>query len=403
MKKPRLLFVDDEELVLDGLRRILRRERERWETDFANSGAGALELMSSGIYDVIVTDMRMPGMDGAELLSHVAKQSPDTVRMVLSGYTEKEAAIKCLGHAHQFLSKPCEADILKQAVEQALSLKERLANELLRRAVSQIGALPSLPHLYQEILQAVRSPDVGIRDVADIIAKDIGMSAKILQMVNSSFFGLSRQVSSVQQAASLLGIDHLKSIVLSAGVFQSLTLPRRFEGFSEDRFWEHCSDCGSLARQIIREEDGDPLTAEHALSAGMLHDVGKLVLATKFPDEFSSTLAMVQETGKLLHEAEAEQLGFSHADVGAYLLGLWHLPLSVVQAVAFHHTPQISGSRSLDPTVAVYAANIIIQENAATAASGNAAAPPFDQDFLSDLGLTDRVEHWRSLAAVPAC
>lgn len=224
------------------------------------------------------------------------------------------------------------------------------------------------------------------------------MSAKLLQLVNSSFFSLAHEVSSVHQAVSLLGMETLKSLALSDGVFQDLKMSRALPGLSFDRLADHCTACGAVARQIAYLETEDDSLAEHAFSAGLLHDLGKLILATKLPDMFADILQTAHQDQRTICETELECNGFSHAEIGAYLLGLWRLPLPVVHAVAFHHAPDRSDSETFSPTIAVYAANILVQEQN-PGASGNSVVPEFDKDLLRDMGLDDRIDRWRNLAA----
>jgi len=199
----RILFVDDESMVLDGLRRMLRGMRNEWEMEFAASGHEALGILAGRQFDVIVTDMRMPGMDGCQLLNHVKKLHPQVVRIVLSGQSDNDMIMKSVGPAHQFLSKPCDAEILKTTVARVCSMWNLLDDEALIKVVSGIESLPSLPQLYSEVVDEVNSAEGSLNRVGEIISKDSGMSAKILQLVNSAFFGLPRQVTSPVRAVQL--------------------------------------------------------------------------------------------------------------------------------------------------------------------------------------------------------
>jgi len=336
--------------------------------------------------------------DGAELLTCVAEQYPDTMRFILSGHSDEDAAKRSLSVAHQFLSKPCDGQVLTGQLTMSLRLKQQVHNPLITRTISRIETLPSLPKLYQKVQEISRSEQAGIREVAEIVSQDVGMSAKILQLVNSSFFSLAREVSGVHQAVSLLGMETLKSLVLTVGVFQDFVTSRSLPGLSFHRLVDHCAACGAVAKQIAHEETEDDQLAEHALSAGLLHDLGKLILATKLPDLFADTLQTAHEDQRSICETELESDGFSHAEVGAYLLGLWRLPLPVVHAVAFHHAPDPSESETFSPTIAVYAANILVQEQN-PGASGNNVVPEFDDELVRHMGLDDRIDHWRELAA----
>ncbi|MFH1299771.1 MAG: response regulator [Planctomycetota bacterium] len=395
---PRVLFVDDEPNVLDGIRRMLHRKRKEWDIHFTSSAAEALLLFEEAPFDVVVSDMRMPQMDGAELLNRVAISHPDTVRIILSGQSDKEAILRSIPVTHQYISKPCEANVLENQIHRSICLRKRVHHELVRRAVSQITRLPSLPDLYQKICDIAKSENAGIKDAIDVIQQDAAMSAKVLQLVNSSYFGIAREISSISQAISLLGMETLKSLVLSIGIFDN-HLPVNVKGFSLKKLMNHSVACGTLAKKIAHGETGDSDLAEHAFTAGLLHDLGKLLLAVEIPVLVENTIEITKADMITFAEAELLSEGFSHADVTGYLIGLWKLPMPVVEAVTFHHSPQLLVSETMEPALAVYAANIIVQEQT-PGESGNPIVPAFDQDLIERMDLQDKIEYWRQLSAV---
>ncbi len=392
--KPRILFVDDQPEILRGLQRMLRRERDRWELAFAGSAEEALARLAETPCDVIVTDMRMPDMDGADLLGRVAEQFPDVIRFVLSGQADREAVQRSLRWTHQFLTKPCAPEQLKEHLDRALRLKRMVNHEPLRRIVAQIDTLPSLPTLYQEICTLAHSERSGMGEVARVVARDVGMSAKVLQLVNSSFYGLGREIADVKQAVALLGMETIKSLALSVGAFRGLNACRPPKGFSVERFWDHASAVGAVAKRIVMEQTGDEQLAEAALTAGLLHDVGKLVMLVKLPELFEDTLQTARAEGRTFYEVEMECEGVSHAQIGAYLLGIWRLPMVVIDAVAHHHELPEPPSSSLTATLAVHAANVIVQEYE-PGQSGNGAVPQLAAEHIEAAGLSDALSRWR--------
>jgi CheY-like chemotaxis protein len=237
-KKRRILFVDDEELLLKGLQRMLRSMRHEWEMRFVDNGQAALDLIQKETFDAVITDMQMPGMSGIQLLETVMQEYPDIVRIILSGQLDQEMILKTVRSAHQHLSKPCDADLLKATLAQAFGLRDLLADENIQKLVSRIESLPSLPSLYLEIMEELQSANTSFKKIGVIIAKDVGMTAKILQMVNSAFFGLRRQISNPQDAVSYLGFETIKSLVLSAKIFSQFD-QKKLPGFSLDNLWNH--------------------------------------------------------------------------------------------------------------------------------------------------------------------
>src|SRR6185436_737485 len=261
--------VDDEALVLQGLQRMLRPWRDEWEMEFVDSGAKALERMAQVTFDVVVSDMRMPGMNGAELLAEVMQRHPKTVRLILSGHADKDLILKCVGSTHQYLAKPCDAEALKATVLRAGSVENALRDEKLKALVAQMDNLPSIPSLYVQMVEALQSSEVTLEEVGAIIAKDMAMTAKILKLVNSAFFGLRRQISSAAEAVNYLGLDTIRSLVLSINAFsqfESLPLGR----FSIEALWTHSLNTAALAKAIGQAEC-DPKLADESFIAGMLH------------------------------------------------------------------------------------------------------------------------------------
>ncbi|QYZ66859.1 MAG: hypothetical protein OI74_00095 [Gammaproteobacteria bacterium (ex Lamellibrachia satsuma)] len=391
--KKRILFVDDERDLLNGLRRALRGQRKEWEMAFAGSGKEALELAESNPFDAIVTDMRMPGMDGAQLLEELVHLQPDIVRIVLSGQSDKEMVMKSVLPAHQYLNKPCDIDHLKSAIIRAFALRELIHDDKLVALISGMESLPSLPSLYLKLVDMLKDSDVTVRAVGEMLAKDLAMTSKVLQLVNSAFFGLGRRITNPVDAASLLGMDIIKGLVLSIGIFSQCDQSKlQSQGFSVDRLWVHSSKVASIAKRIAVAEQAEKSVVEDSMLAGFLHDIGKLILALNLP-EMLQQLQMASQDGGLagLHHAEEVALGTTHGGVGAYLLGLWGLPEGVVSAVAFHHDPSTLQDAEFSTLTAVHIADVLANDDVS-------GGYDFDHDYLQRLGMEDRIEAWRQLA-----
>lgn len=351
----RVLFVDDEPQVLDGLRNLLWRHRRRWEMEFALGGPAALQELERAPCDVIVTDMLMPGMDGAELLHEVKDRWPSTVRIVLSGHADAERVARVLPVSHQYLSKPCDGETLRAVIERATAAQQFIVDDRAREAVGQLAQLPSAAGVYWELTRRIADPRAGTRDIADIVCRDQAMSAKLLQIVNSAYFGLARPVASVHQAVAYLGIELVRGLALSANIFSCFEQRPVTAGVDIEVLQAHALTTAILARHLI---DREPRQDE-ALVAGLLHDVGKLVLAVHLPERFSMASDMVQVGAGSIDDVETKLMGVSHAAVGAYLLGLWGLPAAIVQAVACHHSPLSGAPEHQDLAVAVHVADLL--------------------------------------------
>ncbi len=389
--KKHILFVDDEPNVLQGLQRMLRSLREEWEMTFVGSGAEALQRLAQAPFDVIVSDMRMPHMDGAQLLTEVMQRHPEVVRIVLSGQANQEVVMKAVGPTHQYLAKPCDPESLKALVNQTSALRELLTDATLKGLVTSMKSLPSLPSLFLKIVDALKTPDASIQQVVQIVAQDVGMTAKILQLVNSAFFGLRRRVDDLPRAISLLGFDAIKSLVLSLHVFSQCD-QAMLSKYALHTLWDHSFATGACARLIARLEKQAQPVVDAVVTAGMLHDCGKLVLATNLPELYGQALTLAREQGLPSWEAERATFGATHAEVGAYLLGIWGLPNTIVEALAFHHCPAQSQEKTLSPLTIVHTANALAHEQTPAAES---LAFLLDLDYLTMLGQADRLPEWR--------
>lgn len=359
MHKRAILFVDDEPNVLQALQRMLRPMRHEWTMTFASSGAQALELIETQAYDVVVSDMRMPGMDGVQLLNEVMRRSPQTIRLGLSGQSYDETMLRLTGPTHQFLSKPCEPKLLRDTVERALSLRRLLHDERLVTLVSRLRELPVLPQSYSRLLEDLHMPDVSVKAVAGVIEHDVGMAVKTLQWVNSAIFGVRHHVTSVTHAVSLLGLDVIRSLVLTMGVFSELSRSTLAAGFSLDEFMNHSMAVGVYAKRAAESTRCDEHVVHDAFTAGMLHDIGRLVLAAGCPQEYAEVIAQTAYGAVPIEDVEEHYFGATHAEVGGYLLGLWGFPDPIVEAAAYHHRLADCVARELTPAVLVHAGDFL--------------------------------------------
>jgi HD-like signal output (HDOD) protein len=372
--KRRILFVDDEPSILEGLRSALRPQRKEWDTAFALGGAAAIEELERRTFDVIVTDMRMPVVDGAELLRRVKELQPRAVRIVLSGQTDAETAMKTVFMAHQFLAKPCELEKLRALVQRACNLNELVAGDELRALAGDAALLPAAPRTYSNLTQALSEPASNLATVANIVERDPALCAKVLQVVNSAFFGLPRSVSSIAQAANFLGTLTLRNLALA---MESVSLAKRMSlGLSDKQLADFQTNSLLVALLGRHWFAGDRRRADEAFVAGMLRDMGHLLLARRGP--------------------EVER-GSDHAALSAYLLGLWGIPHAVLEPVAFHENPEAIEHDTLEVVDVVHLADRIAAELAPSPFQGSA---PLDATRLEQLGASaSRIDGFRQDAA----
>jgi HD-like signal output (HDOD) protein/CheY-like chemotaxis protein len=383
----KVLLVDDELGILEGVRRGLCPSPDEWEMAFAGSREEGLMLLARQPFDVVVA-----GGEG-DFLSEVRRRHPQSVRIALSDCADESLFSQPL--AHQYLPKACDAETLRAVVERACALRHLLANEALRRLVSKMQSLPSLPALYLEILAELRSPDSSVKKVGAVVSRDLGITAKVLQVVNSALFGVQRRISNPVEAVNLLGLETVAALTLTIQVF-SQAKGAHLPGFSPAALWGQALRVGKFAKLIAQAEGQSADVVQDAFTAGMLHDAGKLILAANQPEQYAEMLKLINLEGFSDSEAELEVFGTLHSGVGAYLLGLWGLPDPVVEAVAFHTRPCHYPAQSFGPLTAVHVANALANE---LRARQRVSAGALDLDYLTKLKLTERLPVWSGICA----
>lgn len=393
VRKPHIVFVDDEPFVLGAIRRMLNGNRVKWDMSFADSGHAALELIGSLPADVVVADLRMPGMSGVELLEQVRLEHPDTIRLILSG--EQSSAFPWIAASaiHRFLSKPCELGVLRDAITRALALRQLLPDASHQQLIRCIDALPALPNSYTQLLQELESNEPSLRSVQEIVSQDVGLSARMLQMANSALFSPNKPVTSIGQAVTMLGFNSVKKLLLSTAVYARFEYNPQLLS-SIQNIEQHCFDVAAMARKIAIAEGASNADVEAAFAAGLLHDVGKLVEAVAYPAEYSVLFpegAAVQP----LVELEYSYLLTSHAEIGAYLLGLWGFSEAIVEAVVWHHRPALCRSTGFSSATALHIANGLVYRSTNPE---KCMSNRLDLDYLASAGFLPKLISWKNLA-----
>jgi HD-like signal output (HDOD) protein/FixJ family two-component response regulator len=397
-----ILFVDDEPGMLKAFERLLHPERHRWEMIFASSMPAALGKLGERAVDVLVTEVRMTGQksgEGVTLLDRVKREHPGVTRIVFTAPGDRDTAVRLAGIAHQFLAKPFDVLGLRETLARACTVRELLERPAIRDAVGSLSSLPVVPALYLELQNALRDPRSDLNKVAGVVSRDIGMSAKLLQLVNSAFFGVRSSngapIASVEQAVMLLGMNTVQHLSLASAIFSAYDVRDDFYGFSLTLLQQHALLAARIATRLMTTK----AQRDEAFVSALLHDAGKLVLANRFPDAYRRISMQATREGLPLTLLENAEFGTSHPEVGAYLFGIWGLPTVVVEAVAFHHDPSAAGRGRFDVGGAVHIADVLAHEMITPANDGTGKRAVFDGAYLDAAGLVDKLPTWRALAA----
>lgn len=387
LAKPSVLFADRDQKVLDGLEHLILDRRLDWITYYVKTPQEALESIVNYPPDVVIADLSLPLIYGEMLLKILQRAHPEIIRIVLSTEADSESDLflQSTQSAQQFLIKPCNIEELKAAVTHALDLRHLLRQPRLVRIIGGIPNLPSLPPLYNDLVRELESDASSLDRIGDIISKDLSMTARLLHLVNSSFFGLPRKITSPKEAAALLGTNMLKSLVLYVKLFYAAP-ESPIPGLSLDDIWAHSSLTSALSREIVRAERGTQHMLEEAMLAGMMHDFGKLLIMDA--DSYIRPILRRFREGEEFTKAEYAEYATSHAEIGAYLLGLWGFPDAVVEAVACHHRPSQLHQSDFSLVTAVHVANAVLE---------NAAQPAIDEEYLAGIGMASHVPDWIAL------
>ena len=388
--RPRVLFVDDDPQMVAGLRRMLRSHRDAWDMTFAESAAQALAILATGPYDAVVSDYRMPGMDGGALLEVIRGRYPYTARLILSGHTNEDDLIKVVLLAHQFIPKPCRPDELLGALERVLGPRRELARRDLRRELVGIDTLPSVPHTLIELLALLEPPDASPSGVAEVLVRDPAATAKVLHVVNSAGAGTRHRISNVAQAVTLLGMRNVRALVLLYDLVHDFNRTRTIPSDWVARLTRHCVQTSRLARALSAGTGW----AEEAFTAGLLLEIGQLVVAACRPRQFEVHQHTWAGTGGALRPLELLTFGTDHAAIGAHLLGLWGLPADIGEAVAAH-TTAVPPGRPADLAGTVALAHALAEAHCG-ALCGRYDGVPAVADSQLDPDVLDRVALWRA-------
>ncbi len=395
----RVLFVDDDTNLLQGLKRGLRRQVGAWEMEFVDSPILALDALNDQGFDVIVTDLQMPGMSGIELLKRVSEVNPEIVPIILSGQVNKALLMHSLKSNAHVLLKPCKMEELIAAVERSYTLRKIMKSERLQSLVSRLSELPSLSQTHNSLFTALEGDNTPVSRIVALIQEDVSIAAKVMQLANSAFFGHTR-VAQLENAIRILGLTHIRLLVLASDVFLKID-HRKGANIDLSSLIRHSTNVGRFSAHIARSLQLTSDQCEAAHVAGLLHDIGKLILIKDMPREMLRVAKQSRESSLPEHLAESSILGCSHAEVGAYILGIWMLPDVILKAVVFHHRPL--DIPTTQPTVlsAVYLDNIL--EHKLHKEQITAPEMATYEQYAKNLGVEDLLPQWeKALANAPS-
>ena len=390
MQKKRILVADADSQTLGEFQLALG---EGWEVASVADGTAALAAMEKEPSDVVVADLDLGGINGPDLLNRIQTSYPKTIRFILGLEADRERMVKQVLGTHQFLGKPLDRATLKNSIEGAVALESWIPTNSIRELTSRIRTLPTIPSLYLEVQAALRSPDTTTDQVGSIIAKDMAMTTKLLQVLNSACFGFSRKITNTTEAVGILGFETVNSMVMAIKVLSQYDKVKPVY-FSIDRLWRHSTEVARNAKQIALWHTEDSALAEAAFTGGLLHDLGKVVLAANFDEQYRGAQSLALKQNLPIWDVEKEIFGASHGEIGAYLLGLWGMPLDLHEIAAFHHHPARSRGNKFTPLTAVHIANAFEYET--NADKEGLPSPKIDEAYLAQIGVLDCLDGWRS-------
>ena len=390
MAGKRILFADADKTAFE---EFCKAMGSQWQVAYVASGMAALTEMQNQPCDIVVACIDLPELDGAELLNHIRVSYPETIRFISAPADMKERVISSMVGGHQFLAKPFDPVTLPLTIERSISADYLIVNANMRELVGRIRTFPTIPSLYLEVIAALNNPDATtVRRSGAIVAKDMAMTTKMLQVLNSAYFSLPRSITDPAEAVGILGFETVKSLIMSVKLMSQYDKIKPVY-FSIDAIWRHSTRVARIAREFTLVEIGDPTLSAAAYTAGLMHDLGKVILAANFDQQYSGAHALAKRQGLPLWDEEKDNFGANHGEIGAYLFGLWGMPQNIIEAAALHHHPIRAHEKTFSPLTAVHIANALEYED--NPGSDGLIVPVLDMDYLAELELVDRIDTWR--------
>ena len=386
----RILLVEDDPLLRELYSSIADDLGSQFHIRTSADAMTALSLIEKEPVDIVVSDLEMPGMSGGEFLTQLERTQPETMRVVISGYTDELAVARCLMFGHRYLLKPVNRKQIVDLMRRVAGLKQKVTQKKIKAILGASHVIPTPPEIYLRLTEALDTPNTSMEELAEIVELDPGLTAKILQIVNSVAFCPVAPVTNVLEGVKMLGVEALRTMILD------LHVQKFFDKRIKDKkllrkIWNHSMKTAVRARELARAENLSAAESQTCFSAGLLHDVGKLIFAAHSGDEFAGIVERSEKKKEPLDKLETEVFGATHADIGAYLLGMWGLPESIVSAVELHHSLDRITTRGFTPLAAVHIAqNLEPQEH---------RLEPLNLEFVDRIGVTAKLPAWKEMLA----
>jgi putative nucleotidyltransferase with HDIG domain len=386
--RSRILFVDDEPLMREYYSTLGAVLEKDYEVFTAASGQEGLEFLTNTPVDIVVSDLVMPEMDGHEFMTRVAREHPESMRIVISAYDDQLTVAQCLMFGHRYFNKRIDLANLATILKRIGRLKHQVGTAKLKKVISGLGTLPTVPRLYFQLTEALNSPFSSLQEMADIVQQDVGLTVKLLQIANSAYFGMARRIITPLEAVQVIGIEVLRGIVLCVHAFKFYE-ERSIRSLSATELWNHSLLTAHGARKLAEFENLPREQCDAAFISGLLHDIGKLIMAANADADYLQVVQRSRSEEIPIFQAELEVFGATHAQVGAYLLGLWGLPEAVVDTIEQHHSLDTITTPGFSAMTAVHVAQAL--------EPANPRASRLDMTYLRKIGVENRVEHWQRI------
>ncbi len=385
----RILIIDEDSQALQDYRGALAPKSSQWDIDYAASVEEGLTAAQENKPTVIIADLSIAGGHGADILAQLEKIAPDAQRFITATEADKPKLESTLGSSFQYLPSPCPAPRLITEIQRSIAIDNWLGNDRIKELVAKMGEFPSLPPIYLKVVNALNSRHADTGAIAESISGDLAISAKVLQTVNSSFYGFDQKIANISEAINILGTDCVKNLVLAIQVFNTIGNSKDQKAIT-DELWHHSMSVAVAARRIVNYELKDEKAAEEAYTAGLMHDIGKLILLNAVPELFAQARELAQKNSIPQKEAEDIVIGCNHAETGAYLLARWGMPTNLTEAVALHHDPVNSFGKTFSALAAVHVANAIVHQRQ----KADHPSAVVSEEFLVEIGKSDSWQDW---------